>query len=158
MTNLLTKIHKSDKGFTLMEMLLVIGLIGMVGAMTIFIDINSYRGSAFRAEMDSLGTALQSARANSFNNINQKRHGVAIQPGGYDGYVIFEGDSYATRDTAKDLPIKSSYEITFGVNPTEIAFDQLSGNANYSGDITVTDPQRGMSLTININNEGKIAW
>lgn len=141
-----------------MEMLLVIGLIGMIGSMSIFLDINSYRGDAFRSEIDSLGTTLQNARANSFNNINEKRHGVAIHPGGYNGYIIFEGNSFATADHAKDLDIKASYNITFGAAPTEIVFDQLSGDANYDGDITITDPQRGMTGVININHEGRIAW
>lgn len=153
-----TRSTKNSRGFTLMEMLVVIGLIGVIGAMSMFMDINNFRGSAFRSEVSTLGTSLQTARADSFNNINQKKHGVAIHPGGYDGYVIFEGDSYATRDTAKDIPIKSSYGVTFSVaSPTEVIFDQLDART-IDGDITITDPQRGMSATININNEGKISW
>ncbi len=152
------KIRKYDGGFTLMEILVVLGLVGMIGALSLFTDLNNYRGNAFREEVNILGTALQTARADALNNIDQNRHGVAIHPGGYDGYIIFEGDNYATRITSLDVNIKSSYGITPPALPTEIVFDQLSGDANYDGDIVLTDPERNMNATISINHEGKISW
>jgi prepilin-type N-terminal cleavage/methylation domain-containing protein len=153
------KIVTFNKGFTLTEMMIVIGLIGMIASMSMFIDINSYRGDAFRSEISNLGIALQTARADALNNINQKKHGVAIYPSGFDGYVIFEGNSYATRDPARDETIKSNYRITFApASPTEIVFDQLSGNASYDGDINLIDSERSMTAIISINHEGKISW
>ncbi len=150
---------KNNNGFTLMEVLITLGLIAIVAIVVSVVDINNFRGDSFRSEVATIGTALQTARANSFNNINQKKHGVAFNPGGFNGYVIFEGGTYATRDTTQDIFIASSYALSFSPSsPTEVTFDQLSGNANYNGDITLTDPQRGVSTVININNEGKIAW
>ncbi|MFZ2484646.1 MAG: hypothetical protein WAX80_01700 [Minisyncoccia bacterium] len=149
----------TSKGFTLIEIFVVIGIVMVVVTTSMFIDFGSYRGDAFRGEQASLGISLQKARANALNNINQKKHGVAIRPGGYDGYVIFEGDSYATRDITKDEEVEASYGVTFSVStPSEITFDQLSGNANYSGDITMTDPERGMTGVISTNYEGRISW
>jgi prepilin-type N-terminal cleavage/methylation domain-containing protein len=148
-----------EKGFTLMEMLVVIGLVGVIATMSLFIDINSFRGDAFRTEVNSLGIALQTARADALNNVDQKQHGVAINPGGYDGYVIFEGNTYDTRDTSKDEDTKSSYKVMFTpTSPTEIVFEQLSGNANYEGDITLLDPNRNITAVISTNYEGKISW
>lgn len=142
-----------------MEMLMVIGLVALIATLTLFMDINSYRGSAFRSEVGAIGTAMQTARADSFNNINEAKHGVAFLPSGVDGYVIFEGNSYALRDTSKDVLIKASYNVDFAPSaPSEIVFEQLSGDANYSGDITIIDPIRNMSANINTNSEGKIAW
>jgi prepilin-type N-terminal cleavage/methylation domain-containing protein len=146
-------------GFTLMEIMIVIGLIAVVMSMSLFMDINGYRGDAFRSEEDTLGTALQTARSDALNNIDEKRHGVAIHPGGYDGYVIFEGDNYASRDVSKDESTKSSYNVSFTpTTPSEVVFDQLTGDANYDGDITLMDPQRNMTANISINHEGKISW
>lgn len=150
---------KNNKGFTLMEVLITLGLIAIVAVVVSVVDINNFRGDSFRSEVSTIGTALQTARANSFNNINQKRHGVAFNPAGVSGYVIFEGNTYATRDTTQDILIASSYIVNFSpASPTEVVFDQLKGDANFNGDITLTDPQRGVSAVININNEGKIAW
>lgn len=150
---------KNNKGFTLMEVLITLGLIAIVAIVVSVLDINNFRGDSFRSEVSTIGTSLQTARANSFNNINQKKHGVAFNPGGFSGYVIFEGNTYSTRDASKDILLPASYIVTFSpASPTEVVFEQLNGNANYNGDITLTDPQRGLSLVININNEGKIAW
>lgn len=142
-----------------MEMLIVIGIIGMLVALSLFMDLNSYRGDAFYSEVSSLGTALQTARADALNNINQKRHGVAIHPSGYDGYIIFEGDTYSSSDHLRDESINASYKVIFAsTSPTEVAFDQLSGDANYDGDITLIDGVRNMTATISINHEGRISW
>jgi prepilin-type N-terminal cleavage/methylation domain-containing protein len=148
-----------NKGFTLMEMLVVIGIIGLVGSLALFLDFNSFRGNAFRSEINTLVISLQTARADALNNIHQKKHGVAIFPGGYDGYVVFEGDSYALRDTSRDENINISYNISFDSSaPGEIVFDQLSGNSNYDGDIVVKDTPRNFTAKISINHEGKISW
>ena len=147
------------RGFTLIEMLIVIGLVGVIATMSLFIDINSFRGDAFRSEVNNLGIALQTARADALNNIDEKSHGVAINPSGYSGYVIFEGNDYSTRDVSKDENMESSYKVTFGLtSPTEVVFEQLSGDANYDGDITIIDPNRNMQALISINHEGKISW
>jgi Tfp pilus assembly protein FimT len=150
---------KKDAGFALVEVLITIGLFVILGTVASFVDINNFRGESFRSEVSTIGTALQTARANSFNNINQKKHGVAFNPGGWSGYVIFEGNTYTSRDVTKDIPLSSSYIVAFSAgSPDEVVFEQLSGNANYNGDITLTDLQRGISTVISINNEGKIAW
>lgn len=155
------KIYKAKNynGFTLIEILITLGLITIIGTLVSFVSINTFRGNAFRSEVSVIGTALQTARANSFNNINQKKHGVAFNQPGVTGYVIFEGNDYVTRDSMKDINLESSYEVDFDItSPTEITFDQLSGNANYSGEIKIIDPTRGMSVVISINHEGKISW
>ncbi len=150
---------KKNNGFTLIEVLITLGILAIVGTTFSIIDINNFRGDSFRSEVSTIGTALQTARANSFNNINQKKHGVAFNPSGINGYVIFEGNSYADRDTTKDVVINPTYTVVFAVSaPTEITFDQLSGNANYNGNIVLTDPQRGVTAIIQTNNEGKISW
>jgi prepilin-type N-terminal cleavage/methylation domain-containing protein len=147
------------RGFTLIEVIIVIGIISILGGLSLFIDLNSYRGDAFRAERAALVTALQTARADALNNINENRHGVAIHPSGYNGYIIFEGDSYASSTHLLDEKMESSYSVDISsTSPSEIVFDQLSGNANYDGNIVLIDPARQSSTTISINHEGKISW
>ncbi len=148
-----------EKGFTLMEMLIVIGVLALISVVPMFMNIDSYRGEAFRGEQNTLGILLQTARANAFNNINQKKHGVVINPSGYEGYVVFEGNTYATADHSKDSRTPASYKVTFSPSsPTEIVFDQLSGDANYEGEIQMTDTERNLVANIKINHEGRISW
>jgi prepilin-type N-terminal cleavage/methylation domain-containing protein len=146
-------------GFTLIELLVVIGIITVLAGLVSFVDLNNYRGDAFRAEVAALGSALQTARADALNNIDQNKHGVAIHPGGYNGYVLYEGDSYALRIPALDQKVSASYGVTLSPSsPTEVVFDQLSGDASYDGDITFVDPNRSITAAITINHEGRISW
>ena len=151
--------RRNQQGFSQIELLVVVGIVAAFIGLSLFADINGFRGDAFRAEVSSLGRALQTARADALNNINEKRHGVAIRPAGYDGYVIFEGTSYAARNSSRDERIKASYDVTIAPgSPAEIVFDQLSGNTNYDGNITIIDPNRAMSAVLSINHEGRISW
>ena len=43
----------TSSGFTLVEVLIVIGILSVLTGAYLFIDLNSYRGDAFRAEADS---------------------------------------------------------------------------------------------------------
>ncbi len=154
--------HKisTAKGFTLIEMLIVIGLLTAVGSLSLFIDLNSYRGDAFRAEKNTIVTLLEKARADALNNINQDPHGLALFPVDHPhAYVLFSGTSYAASDPATREVFNASYAITLAsTSPSEIVFAQLSGNTAYDGVITLRDSVRSMESTITINREGMVSW
>lgn len=149
----------STRGFTLIEVLIVLTLITMIAGLSLFFNIDMYRGDSFRAERNILVVALQTARADALNNINQKKHGVAINPDGYAGYVVFEGNDFASSEvnTRKEIPASYGVELDAS-SPDEVVFSQLSGNANFDGEIILIDPLRNASATIAINHEGKIGW
>ena len=124
-----------------------------VGAST-FIDLNAYRGNALRAERGRLVSLLQTARANALNNVDQSPHGVALSS---EWYTLFEGSLGANPDAEVFVP--TQYAISLGAGtPAQVVFTQLSGDADYDGDITITDPVRGISFPISINHEGRISW
>ena len=50
-------------GFTLVEVLVVVGLVTLLLGATLFFDVQGYRSDAFRAERTKLVTALQTAEA-----------------------------------------------------------------------------------------------
>ena len=155
----IARTSRRGEGFTLIEVLLVLAVISMIVGATLFFDVNGYRGDSFRAERNNLVVALQSARADALNNVNQHKHGVAINPAGYKGYVIFEGDTYASSDVTSRKDIPASYPVTLDVSsPSEVVFSQLSGNANMSGELILLDTLRNASTTIVINYEGKIGF
>lgn len=148
------------QGFTLVEMLVVIGLIGVVAGFSVIVGLDSFRGDSYRAERDSVILLMQRARTEALNNINQSRHGVAFFPTDHpQSYVEFEGDTYATRDTTMDIVIDSQYSVSVGAGaPTEIVFDQLTGNSSYSGTFAFVDTARQISSNITITSEGGISW
>jgi len=148
-------------GFTLIEVIVVMGLLTAIAALVAFANFDSWRGYTFRGERNLLVSILQKARSQSVNNIclgslalcsDGKPHGVAIQA---DKYVIFQGASFATRDAALDENIDAAGNIVHA-GISEVVFEQLSGDANAPGDIILSDGVR--SATISINNEGRINY
>lgn len=154
-----SRVRTQRAGFTLIEVLVVLSIITMIIGATLIFDVNSFRGEAFRGERAALVVALQTARADALNNINQSKHGVKINPSGYNGYVIFEGNSYVSSDPDLREEIPASYPVTLGLaSPDEVIFSQLSGDTNFNGTVVLVDPQRNMTAEIIINHEGKIGW
>jgi prepilin-type N-terminal cleavage/methylation domain-containing protein len=156
----LHKIYTNNKkGFTLIEILVVLGIISALLSSTLFFNFDSYRGDTFRAEGKILQSLLQTARADAMNNINQKPHGVALHPDGYSGYVLFEGEDYEHADVHTLVQIPESYHITLDPDtPQEIVFSQLSGDANFQGEIVLIDIERHTSTSITVNYEGAISY
>ncbi len=146
-------------GFTLTEVMVVIGLVAIVGGLSLSLSMDDYRSYKFRSERDMFLAILHKARSQSMSNIclgtctNGKPHGVAIISG---HYVIFQGASYAIRDLAQDEITQTNYAVVFSGIP-EVVFTELSGDATPSGDMTIADTS-GHSSTVTITNQGRISW
>ena len=154
------KISIRSGGFTLIEMLIVMGLVLVVASAPLFIDLTSYRADAFRAERATIVTLLQKARANALNNIDQEPHGVAFFPADHPrSYVVFEGANYAASDPAGREVLDENYPMAFGpASPSEVVFAQLDASTAFNGDIVLVDTERPATTTITINGEGGISW
>ena len=162
-------------GYTLVEVLIVIGLILMLMGLSMFIDLHNYFGGAFRSEQNTLITLLQTARADALNNVDELPHGVAAHPADHpQSYVVFEGASYGASDEESRRVFEAAYPVLFdAASPSEIVFCQLSGDATsgvsagtdcedpvnaFDGNIVMTDTVRQLTLSIFVNHEGSISW
>lgn len=153
----------TNKGITLIEILVVVALFGMILFFGLIVDLHSYRGSIFRSERMVLISHLTKARNQSMNNMNEIKHGLC-----YDNtdplnpkYVLFEGNTFASALVKENLKADPNVSITpptsiffCSVGPG-IVFDQLSGK---SVDTSITVTQDGRTSNISINNEGTINW
>jgi len=156
--------NKSGKGFSLIEVLVVIGIFFLIGGFALFVSMDAFRGSSFRSDRDLLVSALQRARAQAMNNIclgsaadcsDGKPHGVHIQS---DKYVIFQGDPYSSTD-----PFNVSFDSSTAVTknpptPMDIIFEQLSGNTSCSPTCEITLTQGSKASTITVTDNGRIWW
>lgn len=151
-----------QSGFTLIEMLVVMGILTMLGSLALFVNLDTYYGFMFRSERDTLISTLQKARSQSMNNIclgagcvDGKPHGVHVKKG---EYTIFQGGSYAARDTAVDEIIFSQNNaIELSTTSLEVVFGQLSGDIASVQEIGLFD-NAGHHSTTSINTEGRISW
>ena len=155
------------KGFTFIELLVVMALLFIIAGFGLIISMDNFRGYSFRTERMSIVSTLQKARGQAVSNMcfgtctGGRPHGVYI---GAHSYTIFQGDSYAARDVAVDEVVPARYEaMGFAAGSfTEIVFSQLSGAAtpHPSGVTTLSliDTAGKDSSVLTVNAEGAISW
>ena len=138
-------------GFTILEVMLVIGVLALLFLIGVPLTFNFYLNYELTTERDNFIAIHQQARNAAMTGEGGTDHGVYITN---DGYVLFEGESYASRSTDRDLNISRSGLIEI-IGPTEIVFDSLSGRTA-SAAFSVTNGEK--TFSIDINMEGNISW
>ncbi len=157
----------THNAFTLIEVLIVMALIVIVAGFGLIVSMQSYQNYSFRSERDALVAALQEARSQSIENMcfgsctGGKPHGVHL---GLHQYVIFQGETYATRDAAVDEIIAANYFALSTTSPsfTDVVFSRVAATTtpNPSGVATISlvDTAGSDSSVISVNPEGQITW
>ncbi len=145
---------------TLIEIMVVLGLIAVVGSFALLVSFDTYRDSSYQADRATLIAALEHARAESIDDVCEGEvctggaaHGVSIEPG---QYVIFQGTSYASRDADADEVLDADPTVSHS-GLLVVVFATSSGNAVQSGAISLTDSS-GATSAITIGTEGQISW
>lgn len=140
---------KALRAFTLFEVLIVIGILGVMALFTVGIDTRSISRSTASAESTELLQMLIHARSRAMNNEYQMPHGVYIDT---NNFVLFRGNSYGSA-VATELTPRSTHVSAVGAS--EFVFTQLSGTTSAQ---TVTLASGADSVDIDINETGAIAW
>lgn len=148
------KLKAGWRGFTLIEVLLVIAILAIIFGYTIGAGSNFYFNQALISERDSLIGLLRNARSRALANINQSSHGIFMSTS-TNQYIIFDGPSYASRAVAYDLAFPKSAALTV-TGPAEIVFSSPEGASNVSGTIILSGGAGAASISI--NSEGGINW
>jgi Tfp pilus assembly protein FimT len=150
-----------ESGISVIEILLVMGIVSVIAAFSMSFSLDSYREYSFRNSRDMLVSVLEKARSQSINNIclgsacsNGKSHGVHLQSG---SYVIFQGPNWAGRDTNLDETIQID-SPAIQISGTDIVFLQLSGDTSSAGGTITMSDITGHISVITANAEGRIAW
>jgi prepilin-type N-terminal cleavage/methylation domain-containing protein len=147
----LQTISSVKRGFTLIEILVVSGVLTLLFFAGSFLDIGSYGRGLISREEELLVSILSKARSRAMNNVYETEHGVHIDS---DTYVLFRGSSYSALNSTNEPLEKNSNISIAGIN--DIVFKQLSGEAGTSGVITLSDNLG--SRTITISKSGLIDW
>lgn len=153
--------HAHHRGFTFIELIIVVGLIGIILAFGMVMNLGSIGRSGVIQERDLFVSLLLSgARAKAMANINQMSHGVHID-NECNRYILFEGNSFPAPSNCD----KDSREISFTSSSTEISntggddiiFERLSGDV-IKGAGMILIKGNNASTTIELNGIGRINW
>jgi len=132
------------RGFTLIEILLVVALIGIVFSITPPLYTKIVSRSAMESNIDTLINVLRKAETNSLTSLHNSSWGVKIEN---NNFILFKGDSYINRDKNFD-DIYKSYANFAVSNDNEIIFTKNSATTTPKT-ITLNDEERYMNIYIN---------
>ncbi len=144
------RIKEKGQGFTLIEVLVTIGIFGVLLSLGLWFGIDFYKVYAFNSERQLVVGLLQKARSQSLANINQQAHGVHIDS---NGYTVFEGNTYVSGASLNQV-----YEKHPGVTNTglDVTFEQLSGRPDSAKSFNLQQDSKISTIIINV--EGQINW
>lgn len=141
-------------GFTLIEVLLSVALLGIVAAVSLPVQRVAMVNTDVSVARDDIVTTLRRAQIRSRATMNSDVWGVNISSG---VITLFEGDDFATRDTDEDETIQVPGAVgVAGV--TTVVFDQLTGFPQTTGSITVSSSETSFTEVIAIGGNGVIDY
>ncbi|OGI76055.1 hypothetical protein A3C67_00520 [Candidatus Nomurabacteria bacterium RIFCSPHIGHO2_02_FULL_42_19] len=146
--------HK--KGFTLIEIMVVTGIIGIIIGFGIIVDWRIISRDNFSAEQAKIVSILEKARSRAMANMFEKKHGVCYDATS-NSYVIFQDICDPSASTSELISANPNIAENPGTTfpfPTFV-FEQLTGNT--TGD-TIHIEDSAKSADIIINDEGTINW
>src|SRR3989344_5897316 len=129
-------IERGIKGFTIIEVMIAVGLITIIGSLALFVSMDFYRSYNLDVEVETIISLITRARGRAVNNIDATSHGI-----------------YIDEDLDEVFPRAQAFEVD---GLSEIVFDQLTGEASATGAITISG--QGRTAIIEINHEGRIDW
>jgi prepilin-type N-terminal cleavage/methylation domain-containing protein len=136
------------KGFTFIEVLIVIALLGLL----VGLSIPFYQSFQVSNQLDTTAfeivQTLRLAQAKAMAGENEENFGVHFES---QKFVLFEGDVYQNADPANEvteIPKTLSVATSFGQN---IIFSRIKGETSPGGTVTVrSDINESKAIQINV--------
>ena len=127
----------SAKGFSLIEILVVLGILGLLAASALVALSVLRGGSDLQAEARGLSRVLELAKSKTVASEGDTRYGVYATSTSPHRYILFQGNDYASRVAAEDqvYNLRDAIEfdsVSFG-GGTEVVFDRIQGTTSQAG-------------------------
>lgn len=113
----------NKSGFTIFELLIVMGLVAVISVIGVPVGLNFYLSYQLDAETSLFTSVLRQARNLAMINQNESDHGVYLDD---EKFILFQGSSFVSRTVAQDRVFPRSSLVTVS-GPGEIIFSALSG-------------------------------
>jgi len=147
-----------QSGFTLIEVTIVLGLIGVIAAFGVAMSYSSLSQTNVTQERDLFVTLLlRGTRAAAIANMEEAAHGVYIDDAN-NRYILFTGTTYSSSDPSnRAIPYTNDVITVSNTGGDTIVFEQLSGKVT-TGAGTISISNGSATQEIIIRESGQIDW
>lgn len=152
---------ESHKGFTLIEVIIVIAIVGILGGMGIGYYFNYLQQTTIKSAGDKIGAFLYSTQQKSIGQEASSQWGVHFEnPTGATGsfFASFKGSSYTTPEEKIFL---EGYDYQFPADGTsvDVSFNKITGKVagGTVKKVIVQLPAGGAAKTIRVMPTGSIS-
>ena len=143
--------NNDERGFTLVEIILVVALIAVLGGMFVLIDPSFIVRNDVEVSGAVVTESLRRARTLSGAVSEDSRWGVHV---GEKAVIVFKGDTFSGRNESFDEETAVPSAVSFeGLE--EVVFEKVTGYPVEPGDITVS-AEGDHSIVIEINERGAV--
>lgn len=147
------------RGFTLLETVLVLGILGAALALLIPVGRQFHLGSLLDAEAQALASDLVYARSAAVAGLSDADHGVHVEASPTDQWVRFRGSTYAAGAPGNDVHLLPGSvditSVTLNGGGNDIVFRERRGTTATAGSVVLRSPS-GETHTISVNAEGVV--
>lgn len=144
---------RTCNGFTLPELLLVIVISTVIFAFAIPVSLNFYRHQLVDDTSRLLVESLRRARSSAIAGRADSAFGVRVFSAS-NTLVLFQGESYAGRNSAEDEVIDFPRPIAITGSSTEVTFSKIYGTSTINETWSVSFD--AISSNISINSQGLV--
>jgi len=138
------------KGFTLLEILVVVGLVAVLISAVLGFGLEFYKTQQLNVRVQGIVQTLRRAQQKAMAVENDSNFGVFLTN---NNYTLFKGNTYVQRDIQYDEVMDLPQVLTVsGIQ--EVVFSKLEGIPSAIGDIILSNGIE--TRTIEINEIGRI--
>ena len=144
---------KNNKGFTLIELMLVISLIALLSGLSISVYSSTQTKNDLNIAVSTFVNDARNAQIKARLSNQDDAWGVKIEQ---SQIILFKGNNFSSRDQSYDQISKISPNITYS-GLSDFSFAKVTGLPVVPGSVTLSNVS-GQNLTINISSNGVINY
>jgi prepilin-type N-terminal cleavage/methylation domain-containing protein len=138
-------LKKSQKAFTLVETLFVIGIFSILAILILPLSLDFYRKYQIDVFSQELLQNLRRAQVKSMSIEQDSKFGVYLTN---NSYVLFKGNSSSTRDIRYD-EVFNLPQVILMSGMEEIVFSKFEGIPSATGSIILSNTKENKIISIN---------
>ena len=138
---------ENKKGFTVIEILIVISVLGLLSLITLGFFVDYRRSQGTTQDVELISSLLYKARSDAVSSNGSSDYGVHFAS---STATTFKGTTYNALDVNNQTFSLTSGNFLSIISLTsggrDVVFNKLTGEAIQSGSLTLTDPDGGVKV------------